>query len=455
MGAYDLQGGVYVQGRECGEDSFRTSKVDVHQLPSLLYPGASWSLPNFAIPINDFTLNPYDDLLVTVEETSHGSPDDRSIMLRFLSLTDGSPHCQSCKSVLIQSGSRGQAINNGFFITAMGDFVGLLTLRWHFLIVNWKTGKFYAFFEYDARDPVYSFFFLDDTHFVLARGQRTPPELEIYQFSPSGGNGTQPALIAVYHLPRMAGSLYNIVCRSDPPPFCSRNDPESKVQTRFRRLPFHPHLEDRAIVVRLTVIEDGLPIGYTLVFRASSLFNTHDGAKIEERGLDRQEIPVVEGKCWMQETFLSRGGMTSNYECFIYGSRFLLLHSTELDDKGKLHNPGTRSLDNVVTIANVNPAMVAWVRAQLASREQPHEWSQYRIIESKPVKTYPDIDGGWIGGLPIALTSLPHLTQADSSRVVAMIDGERLLMLRTQGDIWSEDALCTIDIYTHNLSCIS
>ena len=65
---YDLQGGVYVQGRRCEDGSFHTAGVDVYRLPSLLYPSASWKLANFAVPIRDFTLSAHDDLLVTIED---------------------------------------------------------------------------------------------------------------------------------------------------------------------------------------------------------------------------------------------------------------------------------------------------------------------------------------------------------------------------------------------------
>ncbi|CCA68228.1 hypothetical protein PIIN_02094 [Serendipita indica DSM 11827] len=457
--AYELQGGVYAQERHCEDGNSQKSGINVCRLPSLLHPGASWSLPDFEYWLTDFTLNPHDDLLVTVEK-SRSSFDRPWIILRFLSLTDGYRHQQSYGPVRIQSDHCDS--RQHFIIHIMGDFVGLLTLKWHFFIVNWKTGTFHTRSDHDPKDPIHDFFFLDNTRFVLVRGQREPPEFEIYSFHHSGDDRSQPTLLAVYHLPRTVEPVQNITCRIDPPSFLPRS-PGGGSQTKFGHLPFYPRLEDRAIVVCIDVNMHGSSMSYTLVTRASSLFKVRNGVKSEARGSNGEEIPVVEGKLWMKETFFIHGGLANNYSCHVYGSRFLLLHSTQLDENEA--SPGgndTRIYDYALTIADVNPVMVAWVRSRLASRGDPvlappfdedeirqrMQQDQYRVINSNPVKTRCCVEEGWTGELSIALTTLSLPRES----VVGMIDGERVLTIRKDADWRERGRTGALHIHTHELN---
>ncbi|CAG7847040.1 SubName: Full=Uncharacterized protein {ECO:0000313/EMBL:CCA68226.1} [Serendipita indica DSM 11827] len=159
----DLRDGFYVEGRASEEQGMElyTFGATVHRLPSALHPlGSSWILPDFKYPIRDFTSSPHNDLLVTVEETLPFNGEALTV-LRFLSLSDGRPHPQSCAEFVLQGQLDGDIPAEFYVIIIIGDLVCLLAGRWYFTILNWKTGQS---LDPNLEDPVaYALIFRAET----------------------------------------------------------------------------------------------------------------------------------------------------------------------------------------------------------------------------------------------------------------------------------------------------
>ena len=318
----------------------------------------------------------------------------------------------------------------------MGDFVGLMTYGWHFAIFNWKTGRQIVKCDDDPQDAIDDFFFLDDTRYILTRGDRNPAELEVYQISPTGAGSSPPVLVAIYQLPKMAGKLAEINCRSDPPPFATHPGDPNTPPTVFSPLPFVPRLEDRAVVIRMAVETLEAHADYTLICRAETLLRTPAASSHELR--QGVSVPIVESRSWMRDTHLSKWPFDNDFACFVYGSRILLQPPTAW-------TPTTQG--RMVVMIDCNPANIAKVRS-LRPDDAPgsvRDTTRYRVPKPSHQGADSFLAEGWGGEMPTMMARVLHENKEPVR--ASMVDGEHLLTVHLVG--------IPLDLHSHLIDIFS
>ncbi|CCA68226.1 hypothetical protein PIIN_02092 [Serendipita indica DSM 11827] len=423
----DLRDGFYVEGRASEEQGMElyTFGATVHRLPSALHPlGSSWILPDFKYPIRDFTSSPHNDLLVTVEETLPFNGEALTV-LRFLSLSDGRPHPQSCAEFVLQGQLDGDIPAEFYVIIIIGDLVCLLAGRWYFTILNWKTGQSLVRWHDEVRDVI----FLHNARFAILKTDQEIMELIVYSFDPRELGAVPPTPHAIYQLPALTRAPLYISCHCDPPPFgMYRND--NSISTVFTPLPFSPRLEDRALWINMVIQDPNLedPVAYALIFRAETLLRDEVTGVTEWR----DHIPVVSGSCWMHETYFGELPSDNYKPFFTYGSRMVYQQSQS--------NAGTTSRG--LYLLDCNPSFVAMVQANSTTKSAFFDefgpldagWVVKRSIR---VSAGDIVSEDWVGDLPISWRKIEH--SPVEYIVGSMMDGERIITVHSSDPTQPDD----------------
>ncbi|KAG8872777.1 hypothetical protein FRC20_009053 [Serendipita sp. 405] len=434
--SYDLQGGVFVQGRHGTGTPYKTFGVNAYKLPSPLDiqnsgNSISWKLPDLERPSQDLSLDASQDLLVLVEGDGQI---DAPVMLHFMSLTTGKGHPFSAGSYLVPSQNTTRAASS-FVFNIMGPFVGLLWGHLKYIVCNWKTGKTHVEISTSFRDPIDSSFFLDQERFALIRGRRNPVEIEIYKFITHEDSPQNTACTAIYHLPinglyRMRG----VYCRSDPSPMIGTMGSNAAYSVK----PFTPRLEDRAIVIDIMLhTDDSSPDTYLVVVRGETLMNVPEDAKTDNG------IYIIGSELWMHQTYSESTTLRDNWACFVYGSRFIKISRVENGRAGDDEEDEEYSQKMEVTIMDINPRLVAWAEAKGCSTTPYAEGCHgpFNRTISRPVSpTGKAILGQARSKLSVIATrfTAEDLKVQNIGRFAAMLDGERFIALYMHGSYYMD-----------------
>ncbi|KIM34241.1 hypothetical protein M408DRAFT_19179 [Serendipita vermifera MAFF 305830] len=436
---YELQGGVFVQGRHPPNAPNEMIGVNAWSFHDPTTP-FGWQLPNFSSSIRDLTLDPSQDLLVLIE----GGHRNKPLALRFLSLTTGGVHLSVRRDFNCPDYG---PCDQGFIITICGDLVGLLSVDTSFFICNWKTGEVYVDIQILEEGAVDDFFFLDHERFVLVCRNSNPAKLQVYALRDDLGTSVQRYRIADYHLPLVHENvtISSIQARSDPPP---RNDLPYTSSPRFTTPPYAVLMKERIFILTINMLNPEGHRNVILVMRAETLMNIPDAAK-------RAHGPaIVTSEMWMNQTRMLPNLIPANqWMCFCYGSRMVTCTEYITDTE-------TRRVRHVKpSIIDFNPRLSAWVE----SGRTGTPWDPHLPLTMRKGSDAEFLrEGGkkdtfwaeeWISGLPFIVETGPP----DSNRyplnhfesVVFMLDDRRLIVLKmARRGIFSAREARYMDIYT-------
>jgi len=189
--AWALYGNVWAHSR--GSDA-----IDFVQLPSRLrgIPIRQWTL-RFDFDVGEFSMDPSQDLLVIIENTSRNLPNLRRIRLRTLSTGEKHPLAESTAALEhtlapVPGPGRDPAL---YSIRICGDYVGILVrnpayCRNELVVWSWKTGAQNLMV---LSTGLISFVFLDNNFILGSSCQRgEPPALLVYRLEqrPAGRDDT-------------------------------------------------------------------------------------------------------------------------------------------------------------------------------------------------------------------------------------------------------------------------
>ncbi|KAG8872775.1 hypothetical protein FRC20_009051 [Serendipita sp. 405] len=439
---YQLQSGIFLQGRHALGPNYRTSGVNVFRLPSASDNrdgGVSWKLPDLVRPIRDLDVDPIQDLLVLIEGGLLGST---AIETSFVSLTTGDPHPLSSGSYTMPiSTTRNVA---SFTTIVMGSLMGLLVSDLRFIIYDWKKGKTEVDLPFDNIDPVNSFFFLDQSHFGLIRGGRRPAQIEIHKLKYNEEISSGSDLTAVYHLLAVKDNITvgEITCRSDPPPNVNDISTSYTDNQVYSTPPFIPRLEDRVLILEMMFWRSvDLIATCVIAVRAETLM------KIPEKSICVDGVYVVTADLWMDETHMQPSMIGGNWACFVYGSRFVTLsfldpinftgEPDDDDDDDDDDDNGQKLFWPVeIFILDMNPRLVAWAESK-GCDETPFginrtETIDRRIRKSSELVMHNILQEPWHGGCPAIATRFiaEGVTARAADDFAVMLDGERLIIVK-------------------------
>ncbi|KAH8102075.1 hypothetical protein BXZ70DRAFT_52774 [Cristinia sonorae] len=195
-GCWDFYGGIFAEEKQGG--------LAITQLPSQLrgIPHLSWELQDIGVDIQDFRVDPAQDLLVIADNGPTG-PSAHTIHLR--SLSTGKPHPSAEPPSALHYIYPNDDVGLCFHIS--GNYLGILFLQQDgsnaLVIWDWKSGNIVMESQSDA---VRAFCFLSDRHILVAQGDPTyGVVIVIYDFTPSDNlvSSDLPQPVCVFQYPEM------------------------------------------------------------------------------------------------------------------------------------------------------------------------------------------------------------------------------------------------------------
>lgn len=454
---YELQLGVFLQGRHPVNDWRQTIGINAFRLPSFLTdsPVLSWSLPDFEQPIRDFALDPAQDLLIVIDDTEHvlqlvcsqfGLPyadkfGSKIIKLKIKSLYRGDSHPLANEPELQTTVLCAPPLY--FVITIVEEFFGLFCSSEKLSIWNWTTGACHTELRFDAQDSIDDFAFLSQNKFLVIRTRRSPPMIEVYEFPTEIqenelGKAPTPTLLSVYHLPRVNdGVRLYVSCRSDPPPSRQAHLHRPSGYRADERIapskpkPFTVLPNERILLFGMTAfIGNGPGVRgqeFALFVRPETFLITPEDSEVSEE----YGVPAVLSKKWMRSTRLIPDMYIGSrvWVCYVYGTRIATMEPVPIDDD-TAEFPRQR-----IVILDFNQVMVAW-----HSNFSDHEvvWDGYgrkgRIQGVREPGIFLPNDflaEHWISELPyMRFVGARAYHVCEDEQLEVMIDDERIILVK-------------------------
>ncbi|KAI0345191.1 hypothetical protein BDW22DRAFT_1426877 [Trametopsis cervina] len=357
--AWELAGGVLGQSTDRGH-------IEFTQLPSRIRGAVDakmWTArPHF--PHVDFTMDPGQDLLVTVEPYD---PTERTIFVRVLTMSTGECHPEALKPFLLR---RVNADEPGirFEIRINGPYLGLLGVPWaeghpdpFFSVWNWKTGTE----EYTtAGNQLCSFVWISNTCFMIA--QRQPLHVVIRN------NSASVTLLLVDLLRKDLSWTFSMLPAQESPPVGgielvgeAARMWKSSANLGQDPSPFQIARDDRLVVLHM---ESVLDFHITLSFLSSNLLRVAEdarGDKVLNTG-DSTSISMPWESWGPQYTRVDRLTVWDRtWPCTVYGLKHAFLRIS--GGSARLH------------VRDFNPHHVLW-----QSHMGEHDTSQCTALHPLP-----------------------------------------------------------------------
>ncbi|KDQ09368.1 hypothetical protein BOTBODRAFT_37121 [Botryobasidium botryosum FD-172 SS1] len=439
--------------------SFPGTKLSFYEFPSSISRnlGLEWPFEvSFDFAIWSFAFDQEQDLLVLIEKCING----KNPRVHIISTTTGMPHPSAKVHVLEAPPVPSQTqsvLGPAFWLEIVGDTIALLvrvndrvsTTRESYLVMwQWVTGFVrvnMTFLKYEAPD---TFSFLSPTTFALptisrrrgaAYGDKTPM-IEIYQVHNDDTHPLYPLPIhcATFLLPPIRKNIHIVefLGRSDPPPV------QPSFRSQHRPRPFHFATEDRIFCFSLAHAGTVLLEPLALMFTHSSTLSNYAKYLSVDRDHSRH-IPWEEwgpsNARWLEGDFAD----TSDYACYVYGSRFAHKVSSspgeDEDDSDVISTPETQ----MIQMFDFNPYAVEHKAkngnaegGQGVNEEGPGKYDVALEITHRSITSPSVIAAGslFVDDVYSALPYREVLKSVDYDEDFSVLMDEENLILLTPGD---------------------
>ncbi|TDL28269.1 hypothetical protein BD410DRAFT_782245 [Rickenella mellea] len=403
---WELAGGVLAQGKP--PTQIGSTDMVFNQLPSPTrrIEARSWSL-HFDVHVRDFTIDPFQDLIVLISETYVQASEDWCISLHFRTMSSNHNH-PLAKAPLIRCSVPDSP--GSYVIAVCQTYVGLLcsmSMRnfevdgsdMRFFIWDWCTGQV----QVDQAEDIYSFAFLSNRHVLIAIPTREdPPEdtevsaaLVIVDFQKRAALSSQTCfVVSSFHLPEISEGfgIRDVLIRSDPSFSFGQQGDDSTPSAPFQLSP-----ENRIFVITFELSNTRKrPI---LVVPLSTFVPHLNNVPVESSISERWRQLGVRWSDWGSQgsrMLTLHNPLSLTWVCYVYGSRFVY------------HTPG----NGLSMVFDFNPWSV---------HSKPDDRSEMRVINwpttinldhfSERVTTHLPFTAIMIHGIDRSFTSAGMLTE--------------------------------------------
>ncbi|CCA75303.1 hypothetical protein PIIN_09288 [Serendipita indica DSM 11827] len=288
-----------------------------------------WSI-NVPIPIRDFCMDSYQDLVVVMNAENQRSRRD----VHFLSMSDGRPHPRAKYPLVSEDISSVWPYDSGCTIEIYGEHVIILFRGYTYpttgaqrfssvlIIWNWITGEKMMRLSSSGNNFVDSFCFLSPDHVLV--GRRTYPStpsaqssLEVYCF----GKGLQHINMRRFQLPKLAAdaslNYLELLCQAVPTP------------NHHAWRPFYTSPSNRICMISVYYSNEVSYRWVNYIVFASTFLKTFPNEETNLGIVDPEEfryISTVPWKDWsLQTRITSWNSERSVYKAVTYGTRIVRL----------------------------------------------------------------------------------------------------------------------------------
>ncbi|KAF8195944.1 hypothetical protein K438DRAFT_1826775 [Mycena galopus ATCC 62051] len=266
-------------------------------------PHVEWSVDDVPFPVNDFSMDLSQNLLLVVEVTSSGST-----VVHLLSLNTGRPHPLARNAHLAgDDNAPGPSSPSHFEIRVFGDYVGLMVEDAELLVWEWKTGVLKKDL---CGNEMTSFAFLNHRTILVSVLVGYQPELRVLDIEGSQIDMSEHFSFRLPALSRGTAQVTRVKMsiQTEPPPSWTAEPHPAE--------PFTTCHSDRLFVVSLGWSESGPK--FLLCVRLSPLLNLMENPPEDSR--------TVAWDAWgpSNTRALQVAYLPDPWVCFVYGQRCVI-----------------------------------------------------------------------------------------------------------------------------------